>query len=108
MRRACVRVHGRRAGVLEELARGSSYRFRYDPSYDGPPVSLTLPLAEEEYAFDRFPPFFDGLLPEGFQLDALLRQSKIDVRDHLGQLMAVGRDLVGVVTVEQLPEEQET
>jgi len=56
---------------------------------------------EKEYIFDRFPPFFDGLLPEGLLLEGLLRLRKIDKFDYLSQLMAVGSDLVGAVTVQE-------
>ena len=96
-RRGIVEVHGRRAGVLAEQASG--YAFAYDPGYDGPPVSLTMPVRRRAYTFDRFPAFFDGLLPEGWQLDALLRRAKLDRDDVLGQLLTVGADTVGAVTV---------
>jgi serine/threonine-protein kinase HipA len=102
MRRARVLVHGRPAGVLEEIERGRRYRVTYDGDYAGPPISLTLPVSGEPFEFDRFPPFFDGLLPEGVQLEGLLRQSKIDASDFFAQLVAVGRDVVGAVTVEAL------
>lgn len=99
LRRADVLVHGRLAGVLEEIEPGRRYRFAYRHDYDGPPASLTLPVVERQFTFDRFPPFFDGLLPEGAQLQALLRRAKIDERDLLTQLITVGTDLVGAVTV---------
>ncbi len=44
----------------------------------------------------------EGLLPEGEMLGGLLRQLKIDAKDLFSQLMAVGRDLVGAVTVEEI------
>jgi len=100
VRGARVLVHGRPAGVLEEIERGRRYGFRYDEGYDGPPVSLALPVSDGSFEFGGFPPFFDGLLPEGVQLEALLRQSKIDATDYLSQIIAVGADLVGAVTVE--------
>ena len=104
MRRARVLVHGRPAAVLEETEPRSSYRLTYIDGYMGPPISLTLPLREEAYAFDRFPAFFDGLLPEGPQLEGLLRTLKIDRDDYFAQLIAVGADVVGCVTVEALAE----
>jgi len=107
MRSATVLLHGRPAGTLTEIARNRSYRFRYYPEYQGPPVSLTLPLRSDPYEFDRFPPFFDGLLPEGAQLEALLRSAKIDRDDPMRQLLTVGGDLVGAVTVVPLGEDWE-
>lgn len=105
MRKACVFMHERLAGHLVEEEAGRRYRFLYCPEYDGPPVSLTLPVREEAYVFDDFPAVFDGLLPEGIMLEGLLRQAKIDRDDQFGQLLAVGHDLVGAITVaEALPE----
>jgi len=97
-----VQVHGVRAGVLEEIERGRAYRFEYDLDYQGPPVSLTMPVERQQHPFDGFPSFFDGLLPEGAQLAALLRLRKLDRNDHFGQLVVVGQDLVGAVTVRPL------
>ena len=59
-----------------------------------------MPFQTSPYEFDRFPPFFEGLLPEGMMLEALLRQTKIDRHDLMSQIIAVGGDLVGNVTVE--------
>lgn len=106
MRRARIFVHGEPAAVLEEIERGRHYRLVYDAGYEGSPVSFALPCRIEPYEFDAFPPFFDGLLPEGFQLDALLRQAKLDARDHFGQLVTVGADLVGAVTVAEIPADE--
>lgn len=101
MRKACVRVHGVLAGILEELASGK-YTFTYAMDYSGAPVSLTMPLTNKVYEFDQFPPFFEGLLPEGIMLEALLRKYKLDKNDDFGQLIKVGHDVVGAVTIEGL------
>lgn len=85
------------AGTLKED--GGAYVFRYFDEYNGQPVSLTMPVSTREYSFEVFPPFFDGLLPEGVQLEAMLRLNKIDRNDLFAQLIAVGGDLVGNVTV---------
>ena len=103
MRRAVVRVDGTRAGLLAEEVPGTSYAFQYDATYEGSPVSLTMPVQARAYLFASFPPFFEGLLPEGPQLESLLRLCKLDRDDCLGQLLAVGADLVGAVTVEAEP-----
>jgi len=99
MRKADVFMQGRPAGVLEEIEKGKLYRFTYDDDYAGLPVSLTMPVRERTFEFDRFPPFFDGLLPEGVLLEALLKRRKIDRNDYFSQIVAVGEDLVGAVTV---------
>ena len=103
MRKAEVFVEGILAGMLEELERGKNYVFRYTPEYAGRPVSLAMPTAKREYVYESFPPFFDGVLPEGVMLDALLKQRKIDRNDLFGQLVAVGEDLVGSVSVREEP-----
>lgn len=100
MKKAQILVHGVRAAILEKQDEG--YRFIYEPNYEGPPVSLAMPLKNSEYVFDQFPPFFEGLLPEGDTLEALLRKYKLDRKDYFGQLMRVGQDLVGAVTVEEI------
>lgn len=100
MRRALVRNHGREAGVLQEEDTG--YVFCYCEQYEGEPVSLTMPVRQEPYRFQGFPPFFEGILPEGFQLESLLSLQKIDADDYFGQLLVIGRDTVGSVTVESL------
>jgi len=99
MRRAKVFVHNTHAGILEERDLGSKYVFCYEDGYDGESVSLTLPVRQREYHFVRFPSFFEGLLPEGEMLEALLLQNKIDREDLFSQLMAVGQETVGAVTV---------
>lgn len=105
MRKAEVFVHGELAGYLLELESNVSYRFQYLDHYDGAVVSLTMPVKEKVFEYDRFPPFFEGLLPEGIMLEGLLRQLKIDAKDYFAQLMATGRDLVGAVTVKAVKDE---
>ena len=60
-----------------------------------------MPIRERIFEFDRFPPFFDGLLPEGVLLEALLKRRKIDRQDYFSQIVAVGEDLVGAATVRE-------
>ena len=101
MRKADVFMYGIHAGVLEETSPRTAYRFTYHPAYTGPPVSMTAPVRTEPYQYETFPPFLDGLLPEGYNLEALLRARKIDRQDLFSQLLAVGRDMVGAVTVRE-------
>lgn len=98
MRKAEVFVHGVKAGIIFDNEDGT-FSFQYDEGYRGVPVSLTLPVEEKRFEFDCFPPFFDGLLPEGMMLEGLIRQQKIDKNDLFSQLLCVGQDLVGAVTV---------
>jgi serine/threonine-protein kinase HipA len=99
MRTAKVFVHNELAGMLRELQPGGVYEFEYLEGYTGPPVSLTMPVEVRKYSFPNFPPFFDGLLPEGVMLEGMLRKLKIERNDMFSQLLATGGDLVGAVTV---------
>lgn len=98
LRRALVFQRDVLAGHVAQVESGE-WSFIYEPGYTGPPVSLSLPVRVEPYFFSAFPPFLDGLLPEGAQLEALLRQLKIDRRDCYRQLIAVGQDVVGSLKV---------
>lgn len=100
VKKAKVFVDGVLAGELHEIEREKKYRFIYLQDYKGLPVSLNMPTHQSVYEYDKFPPFFEGLLPEGMMLEALLKQAKIDRDDLMSQLIKVGGDLVGNVTVE--------
>lgn len=106
MRKAWIKLHEVTAGTLIERS-PNHYQVQYRPDYEGAPISLTMPVREEVYEFSSFPPFFDGLLPEGGQLEGLLRTHKIDKTDYFQQLMVTGSDLVGAVTVGPLPADDE-
>lgn len=101
MKKAKIFVDGVYAGDLVELKKGKEYQFIYLDQYQGISVSLTMPTNQKIYQFDQFPPFFEGLLPEGMMLEALLKKAKIDEDDLLEQLIRVGGDMVGNVTVEK-------
>jgi serine/threonine-protein kinase HipA len=101
MTKAQILVHNIKAGILEQL-KGGKYKFSYHADYQGEPVSLTMPLSNRIYKFNKFPPFFEGLLPEGIMLEGLLRKCKIDSNDYLRQLITVGQDVVGAVTIEEI------
>lgn len=102
MKRAKILVNNIHAGELQEIERGRRYRFIYLEDYHGPWVSLEMPTTKLDYEYDKFPPFFEGLLPEGMMLEGLLRYAKIDRNDLMTQLITVGSDLVGNVTVEAI------
>jgi serine/threonine-protein kinase HipA len=104
MKRAKVYVKGIEAGILIEVKKGEEYLFEYLDQYNGLEVSRTMPIKGKSFKYNRFPSFFDGLLPEGIQLEGLLRIKKIDKNDYFSQLMAVGEDMVGAVTVKEISE----
>jgi serine/threonine-protein kinase HipA len=78
--------------------------FEYTADYlagDGRPVATTLP--KQPNAFRErggaVPPYFAGLLPEGRRLTAVQAALKTSADDEFSQLVAVGDDCVGDVTV---------
>ena len=101
MRKAKVLVCNTEAGIFTEVEFGKKYRFEYSEEYNGQPVSLTMPVDRKFYDFNTFPPFFDGLLPEGFQLEGLLKFGKIDRSDLFSQLVATG---VGNIIIKEIKE----
>jgi serine/threonine-protein kinase HipA len=104
MRKAKVFVNGTEAGILCEIEQGAEYIFEYNEGYDGLEVSRTMLTYQRKYRYNKFPPFFEGLLPEGIQLEGLLKLNKIDRYDLFSQLIAVGDDMVGAVTIKEIIE----
>ena len=101
MRKAAVFINGIKAAELIEYNR-RSYELNYQQDCRGHGISLTLPIIKKSFTFNQFPAFFEGLLPEGMMLDSLLRTKKIDKDDYFSQLIVVGMDLVGHVTVKEI------
>lgn len=101
-RKALISLNKIPAAEFIELDKG--YRINYLPTYLGQPISLTLPLKKGSNTFETFPAFLDGLLPEGIMLEVLLKKFKLDADDFFGQLLLVGSDLVGAITVKEVKE----
>lgn len=89
------------AGKLEEIENG--YSFTYDLDYlslpDAKAVSLTLPLQKEPFFSETLFSFFDGLIPEGWLLNVVSRNWKIDSNDRFGILLVACKDSIGNVSV---------
>lgn len=100
-RKAYIYVNNTFAGLLQETDYG--YSFSYDEEYlsleNAKPVSLTLPLQKEEYVSNVLFPFFDGLIPEGWLLDAVSRNWKMNENDRFGLLLVACKDPIGNVSV---------
>lgn len=110
MRKANIKVENQLAGILTQNDEG--YHFEYDKVYlsqENPkPVSLTLPLQEDLYSSQVLFPFFDGLIPEGWLLEIAEKNWKLDPRDRMGLLLACCKDCIGLVSVEEIKEEEES
>ncbi len=85
-RKTYVYVRNILSGVISETDNG--YSFSYTSEYlsmdNSGAVSLTLPLSEQTYTSKTLFPFFDGMIPEGWLLDAISRNWKIDPVDRFG------------------------
>jgi len=102
-RTAYVYVRKVYAGVLKETDAG--YSFSYDDNYlksENPSaVSLTLPLRAKEYSSKTLFSFFDGLIPEGWLLDIVVKNWKIDRKDRFGLLLVACKDPIGNVSIQE-------
>ena len=91
------------AAFLRETDAG--YLFYYDKAYlataNPCPVSLTLPLKEEPFESKTLFAFFDGLIPEGWLLDIVVHNWKLDKNDRFGILLAACKDCIGCVSVKE-------
>jgi serine/threonine-protein kinase HipA len=99
-RTAYVYVRDLFAGTLRETDEG--YLFQYDETYltqDLPAVSLTLPKRAEAYRSSTLFPFFDGLIPEGWLLDVVVRSWKLNPKDRFGLLLVACKDCIGAVSI---------
>lgn len=101
MRKAEIKLYDTTAGWLTQDENG--YHFIYDSSFlksENPePVSRTLPLRTEVYNNNVLFPFFDGLIPEGWLLEVVEKNWKLNPRDRMGLLLACCKDCIGAVSV---------
>lgn len=99
MRKARVFFKESLAGYLLDLE--DHFEFIYDEEYlkNGFPISVTFPLQKEPFISKNLHPFFDGLIVEGWLLETVEHNWKIDRNDRMALLLLVGKDNVGAVSV---------
>ena len=102
-RTAFVYVRDSYAGMLRETDEG--YVFQYDEQYlsdpNAPAVSLTLPKQAAPFLSKTLFAFFDGLIPEGWLLNLVSHNWKINQRDRFGLLLAACKDCIGAVSIRE-------
>ena len=90
------------AGEIRDTDEG--YEFEYDTNYinsdNALAVSLTLPIQKEKYISKYLFPFFDGLIPEGWLLNVVVNNWKIDTKDRFGLMLVSCKDCIGNVHIE--------
>ncbi len=100
MRKAKVFVEENFAGTLIEDNEGQ-YIFTYNEDYQGDAISLTLPLNSKPYKSNILFPFFDGLIPEGWILEKITKNWKLNINDRMELLINCCSDCVGNVRIEK-------
>ena len=97
--RAIVFFGDKTAGILEKTADG--YVFTYDEEYvkNNPSISASLPKEKIVHKSGHLFPFFSGLLPEGWYLNIVSKNLKIDKEDQFSLLLATCSDTAGAVTI---------
>ena len=100
-RKGYVYIQNHYAGIIEETEDG--YAFSYTSEYlqrpDAVAASITLPLRDDAYEAAILFPFFDGLIPEGWLLDAVSHNWKINANDRFGLLLLACKDCIGDVCI---------
>ena len=100
-RKGYVYVQDYLAGIIEETEIG--YRFTYDTNYlnniSAKSISLTMPLSKNPYESTVLFPFFDGLIPEGWLLNVVVKNWKLQYTDRFGLLLVACKDCIGDVSI---------
>ena len=103
-RTAYVYVRNAFAGTLHET--DSGYSFVYDSGYladaHATAVSLTLPMRADAYTSKTLFAFFDGLIPEGWLLDIVTHNWKLNRKDRFGLLLVACKDPIGNVRIQEV------
>ena len=103
MKRAKIYINDTFAGILTEDENG--YHFSYSAEYllmeGAVPLSPTMPLQKEAYDKEVLFPVFDGLIPEGWMLDIVDKNWKINPRDRMSVLLACCKDCIGNISVQE-------
>lgn len=91
-----------KVGVLY-LDRHGAMRFAYDPDWiadpEAPAVSFSLPRRPRSFSARLCAPFFEGLLPEGAQRDAVAAALGVSTGNTFRLLAALGAEVAGALTL---------
>jgi HipA-like protein len=93
-----VWIADRRVGAMIRKPNGN-LQFRYDATYDGPPISQSLPLQGAAHAHRATRAVFGGLLPEGDVRAVLARNLGVSEGNDYGLLGEVGGDVAGAISL---------
>ena len=83
--------------------------FRYDVSWlnkqEAFPISVSMPLREEEFSDNVTRPYFSGLLPEGHIRENVARKLGVSPRSEFKLLAHLGGDCAGALIISDTPDE---
>jgi serine/threonine-protein kinase HipA len=106
MRSALVYYQEKKAGLIKEI--GAGYSFQYNAEYisnsENIEISKTLPIKPDEYVNPILFPFFDGLIPEGWVLDIVEENWKLNPKDRFGIMLKSCKDCIGAVSIIEIEE----
>lgn len=105
MREAIIKYNNIDAGILQETDEGKyifTYNRDYIQSYPQQFIIFQMPVRAYPYISNRLFPFFDGLIPEGWLLNITSETWRINKKDRMGLLLAVGQNCIGAVSVHQV------
>jgi len=100
-KRGQVFINKTLAGIVQQA--DGLYSFQYDQHYlkrkDASPISLTLPLQSEPFTQKTMLPFFDGLIPEGWLLNIITDNWKINKNDRMSLLLMACKNCIGNISI---------
>lgn len=92
-----VLVSGVAAGTVHQDEHGLM-TFTYDEGYQGPPLSLSMPISNRSYGADVLRPYLFGLLPDSeLQRRAIGRELGVSANNPVTLLAHIGLDCPGAV-----------
>lgn len=103
-----IEMYGKQTLVGILVAEGRSNAiFRYNKEYissaNAMPISINLPLYQEEFDADTTKAFFEGLLPEGFTRRVVAANLHVDVEDYIAILERLGKECLGAIMITKEP-----
>lgn len=92
-----VTIQGKPAGTVRQHENGT-LTFAYLPAYQGAPLSLSMPLSNQEYGDKIVRPYLFGLVPDNYYLRrALGREFGVSADNPFALLSHIGKDCPGAV-----------
>ena len=83
----------------------NKFIFEYDDKWyddlNSKSISLTLPKSQKKYESNILFPFFDGLIPEGYLLEAAIKKFNISSNDRMSLLLKTCDNPIGIVSVKE-------